>query len=151
MLNSGNNPLNDQKKSSTVNFEENLTSNIDQNMILHTRIKSSDLVLTQSVDDPPDLNWIVTDPDDPNVLQTYPEFKYAHPIHCTLYAGDVLYIPAMWYHQVSQNCLTIAVNYWYEQIFDFRYVFYQTIQRMKSALQDDDIIDDDDHNTKNTL
>ena len=37
----------------------------------------------------------------------------------------------MWYHRVSQTCLTISVNYWYEQNFDFRFIFYQTIKRMK--------------------
>lgn len=44
----------------------------------------------------------------------------AHPIRCTVTAGQVLYIPAMWYHRVSQNCLTVSVNYWYDQKFDFR-------------------------------
>ena len=36
-------------------------------------------------------------------------------------AGQVLYIPAMWYHRVSQSQFTIAVNYWYDQRFDHRY------------------------------
>ena len=45
-------------------------------------------------------------------------------------AGEVLYIPSMWYHYVTQTCLTIAVNYWYDQRFDFRYVFYQTIRNI---------------------
>ena len=36
----------------------------------------------------------------------------------------------MWYHYVTQTCLTIAVNYWYDQRFDFRYVFYQTIHNI---------------------
>jgi hypothetical protein len=29
----------------------------------------------------------------------------------------------MWYHQVSQTQLTISINYWYEQRFDFRWAY----------------------------
>ena len=39
----------------------------------------------------------------------------------------------MWYHYVTQTCLTIAVNYWYDQRFDFRYVFYQTVRNIAST------------------
>jgi jumonji domain-containing protein 7 len=70
------------------------------------------------------ISWIPIDPDDEysSIVDRYPQFVHANPLRCTLYRGDVLYIPAMWYHRVSQNCLTIAVNYWVEQSFDFRWV-----------------------------
>lgn len=55
-----------------------------------------------------------------------------HPIHIHVQAGEVLYLPAMWYHQVSQTCPTIAVNYWYDQRFDFRYVFANLSRQLKS-------------------
>ncbi|KAH8664067.1 cupin-like domain-containing protein [Xylariales sp. PMI_506] len=55
------------------------------------------------------------DPDKPDVRQT----KYsalAEPMRVTLNPGDMLYLPAMWYHKVSQSCseegVCIAVNYW---------------------------------------
>lgn len=66
------------------------------------------------------LPWIPLDPANPNAISKYPQFRLAHPIHCTVKAGEVLYIPAMWYHRVSQTCKTVAVNYWYDQRFDFR-------------------------------
>lgn len=35
--------------------------------------------------------------------------------------GDVLYIPAMWYHRVTQTETTVAVNYWYNMEFDHKW------------------------------
>jgi jumonji domain-containing protein 7 len=58
------------------------------------------------------------------------KWQHLHPIRVTVRAGETLYLPAMWYHQVSQNCATIAVNYWYEMKFDFRYVFHQMCRRV---------------------
>ena len=78
------------------------------------------------------LSWISIDP---NIKETY--FKYnsdmnlTTSIQCVVKSGEVLYIPAMWYHRVSQNCLTIAINYWYEQKFNYKYVFYKTIKNIK--------------------
>lgn len=66
------------------------------------------------------LPWIDIDPDDPQLLASHPNMRSAHPMRVTVRAGEVLYIPAMWYHQVSQTEITIAVNFWYEQRFDFR-------------------------------
>lgn len=57
------------------------------------------------------------------------KWQHLHPIRVTVRAGETLYLPAMWYHQVSQHCTTIAINYWYEMKFDFRYVFYQMCRR----------------------
>lgn len=74
----------------------------------------------------PTVSWIDCDPNDPLVLQKHPRFSRAHPVRCTVQPGEILYIPAMWYHRVSQTKLTIAVNYWYDQQFDFRYVLVQT-------------------------
>jgi jumonji domain-containing protein 7 len=89
--------------------------------------------------DYPTLRWIHYDPDadcshhrgNATVLSS----QFAHPLRCTLSAGEVLYIPAMWYHRVSQTCHTVAVNYWYDQRFDFRYVFYQTVKRISAAVE----------------
>lgn len=77
-----------------------------------------------------ELSWIPLDPDDPLATNIHPPFAYAHPLRCHLRAGEVLYIPAMWYHRVSQTCMTIAVNMWYDMRFDYRYVFCNTIQKL---------------------
>ncbi|KAK0124231.1 hypothetical protein ONS95_009206 [Cadophora gregata] len=43
--------------------------------------------------------------------------KYVEPIRVTLEQGDMLYLPALWYHKVLQSCskegLCVAVNYWW--------------------------------------
>jgi jumonji domain-containing protein 7 len=55
------------------------------------------------------------DPDYPSSSTT----KYsnlARPIRVTLNPGDMLYLPAMWYHKVKQSSLqegcVVAINYW---------------------------------------
>eukprot|EP01038_Epipyxis_sp_PR26KG_P014938 gene14938-20094_t len=85
----------------------------------NNKILKSDLMLTTHDCPSSTISWIPLDPDDPDVLKKYPDFVNCHPIHCKLKQGDILYIPAMWYHRVSQTKLTIAVNYWYDQRFDF--------------------------------
>ena len=41
----------------------------------------------------------------------------ARPMNVKLGEGDMLYLPALWYHKVSQECnsegLCSSVNYWY--------------------------------------
>ena len=43
--------------------------------------------------------------------------RQARPMSITLNEGDMLYLPALWYHKVSQRCnsegLCASVNYWY--------------------------------------
>lgn len=51
-------------------------------------------------------------------LEKYPLLRYAHPIRIHVNAGDMLYLPALWYHRVTQTCETVAVNYWYDMRFD---------------------------------
>jgi jumonji domain-containing protein 7 len=57
------------------------------------------------------------DPDKPK-QNTTPFSHYSQPLRVTLDEGDMLYLPALWYHKVSQSCneegLCVAVNYWYD-------------------------------------
>lgn len=97
---------------------------INSDVVLDTkdkRIKKRDIHISD-INLPSDtLTWISDNPDRPmQTLLANDSYKYTHPITCTVRAGEVLYIPAMWYHQVTQNQLTIAVNFWYDQVFDFR-------------------------------
>jgi jumonji domain-containing protein 7 len=45
----------------------------------------------------------------------------SRPLRATLNQGDMLYLPALWYHKVSQSCseegICCAVNYWYDMDF----------------------------------
>lgn len=67
------------------------------------------------------IHWIaadVTRKDDPTYMAKYPLLKYTHTIHVTVKAGDLLYLPALWFHRVTQSCETVAINYWYDMQLD---------------------------------
>lgn len=81
-----------------------------------------DMMLSSEGCPSPTVSWIDFDPDSPDAVASYPPFAMAHPLRCRVRAGEMLYIPALWYHRVTQSTVTIAVNYWYDQRFDFRYI-----------------------------
>ncbi|KAJ9663302.1 hypothetical protein H2201_005746 [Coniosporium apollinis] len=78
--------------------------------------------LEAEVDDPPTKTTFPTwDPDNPSLRPT-PFSHLSRPMRVTLDEGDMLYLPALWYHKVSQTCnkkerLCISVNYWYDMEF----------------------------------
>ncbi|KAF8470130.1 cupin-like domain-containing protein [Kalaharituber pfeilii] len=95
-------------------------------------------------DDPPSEVpcWPTLDPDDPTRRPTR-FWDYCRPLRVELNRGDILYLPAMWYHKVSQECspgsVCIAVNYWYDM--DYQGPFYSLCQFVRSSaliLSDED-------------
>jgi len=63
----------------------------------------------------------VWDPEEPDIRRS----EYSHlskPVTVTLQEGDMLYLPAMWYHKVRQTSgkegFACAVNYWYDMSFE---------------------------------
>ncbi|KAH8801572.1 cupin-like domain-containing protein [Xylogone sp. PMI_703] len=61
--------------------------------------------------------------------------ELARPMRVTLEAGDMFYLPALWFHKVSQSCseegLCVAVNYWYDM--DFSGSFYPLCNLARST------------------
>jgi len=45
-------------------------------------------------------------------LERYPKFAFARPRRITVEQGDLLYLPAGWFHEVSSEGLHVAVNFW---------------------------------------
>jgi peptidyl-lysine (3S)-dioxygenase / protease len=56
--------------------------------------------------------------------QPSPHSHLARPMRVRLDEGDMLYLPALWYHSVSQTSnpdkggINVSVNYWYDMDFD---------------------------------
>lgn len=91
--------------------------------------------LVMAVDEPEEYVPFATwDPDEPAVNAT-PYSRLSQPLRVTLQEGDMLYLPALWYHKVSQSCseegICCAVNYWYD--LDFSGGFWSTANFVRST------------------
>ncbi|KJX94163.1 jmjc domain-containing protein 7 [Zymoseptoria brevis] len=62
----------------------------------------------------------IWDPDKPDVRSTRYS-KLSRPLRVTLNEGDMMYLPALWYHKVGQGNgeegFACSVNYWYDMEF----------------------------------
>ncbi|XP_071449889.1 bifunctional peptidase and (3S)-lysyl hydroxylase Jmjd7 [Hetaerina americana] len=66
--------------------------------------------------------WICIDPEKPD-LMAYPLYSNATQVKVRVHEGDVLFLPAHWFHHVKQSHQCIAVNFWYDVRFDHRYAY----------------------------
>ncbi|KAM7254774.1 hypothetical protein ACFE04_020015 [Oxalis oulophora] len=59
-------------------------------------------------------------------------FNGPKPYEVTVNAGEILYLPSMWFHHVRQSPnesgYTIAINYWYDMQFDIKYAYFNFLQ-----------------------
>ncbi|RAL40385.1 hypothetical protein DM860_006455 [Cuscuta australis] len=64
-------------------------------------------------------------------------FNGPKPFEVTVKAGEVLYLPSMWFHHVRQSPdrrgLTIALNYWYDMQFDVKYAYFNFLQSIPAS------------------
>ena len=102
--------------------DQNCTSNIDIYKSAHYELDGgSQLHIVE--DDGPDVPWVSVNPLDPDLV-THPQYANATPIHCTLKAGDMLYLPSLWFHHLRQSHGAIAgshppQNYVFYYFFNF--------------------------------
>lgn len=57
----------------------------------------------------------VVDVDNPD-LKTYPLYARSQCTEITLEAGQVLYIPALWFHNVATECFSVSVNAFFRHL-----------------------------------
>jgi len=86
------------------------------------------------------IHWIATDLfgtnsdriDDKD--KEFPLSKYAHPITVKVRAGELLYLPSLWFHRVTQTRETIGINYWYDMNFESpMWCYFHLLQQLRSS------------------
>ena len=50
-------------------------------------------------------------------------------------AGDVLYLPSLWFHHLRQSHGCVAVNFWYDMEFDARYAYNNFLREVSEAVK----------------
>ena len=98
-------------------------------------IDGGDHFSIEEIEEAPEIPWIAIDPLNPD-LETYPDFQNAHPVRITLKAGDVLYLPSLWFHHLRQSHGCIAVNFWYDMEFDGKFNYFNFVNEIKNLLDD---------------
>lgn len=88
------------------------------------------------------VHWIATDlfgkdvvsgNDQSNSSEEFPLSRYAHPITVRVKAGELLYLPSLWFHRVTQTCETIGINYWYDMNFESpMWCYFHFLQNLRS-------------------
>lgn len=73
----------------------------DSNSVHYTGKWSLQVEIDKKINGLQRTSWI-----DESSIKALPNVK------CTVLPGEMLYLPALWYHRVSQTKQTIAVNYW---------------------------------------
>lgn len=73
----------------------------------------------------PQIEWISVDP---LQLDTFPLYKHTLPLRVTLNPGDMLYLPSLWFHEVSQDNFTVAVNFWYDMDFGPNHCYFEYLK-----------------------
>ncbi|CAJ1925901.1 unnamed protein product [Cylindrotheca closterium] len=71
------------------------------------------------------------------LLEEYPLLKHVKPLEIRVREGEMLYLPSLWFHRVTQSCETVGVNYWYDMRFDSPswcyFTFLQQLQHIKEV------------------
>ena len=75
------------------------------------------------------IEWVSVDPLNPDFTK-YPNFKKANILKVRVFAGDILYLPSLWYHHVQQSHECIAINFWFDMEYDSKYCYYKFVEKI---------------------
>lgn len=65
-------------------------------------------------------------------MECFPLTKHTHPFKIKVKAGEMLYLPSLWFHSVTQTCETVGLNYWYDMKFDVKWCYFNFLQNLAS-------------------
>jgi len=88
--------------------------------------------------------WVELDPANYNeACKMHPPFAHVpkeliRRVHVN--KNECLFLPAGWWHRVTQTEPTIAINYWYDREFEAIWSLESCVEEMMAALQSDDKI-----------
>ena len=91
-------------------------------------------------DNNPKTKWIEPDVkmylDGKYSSEQFPLLSKSNPVKVLVSQGEMLYIPSLWLHRVTQTTETVGVNFWYDMKFDSaHWCYFNFIQQMKSEQQ----------------
>lgn len=84
-------------------------------------------------EDSTNVPWIPLDPLNPD-YERYPSYRLAKPLQCTVKAGEMLYLPSLWFHHVRHSHGCIAVNFWYDMEYDIKYNYFQLVESLTNTV-----------------
>lgn len=103
----------------------------DYRPALHRKLADGTFV-TEEQRDLAAVPWISVDPLKPD-FSRFPLFSRATPIKVRVNAGDLLYLPSLWFHHLRQSHGCIAVNFWYDMDYDCKYTYLSFVQKVDSV------------------
>lgn len=116
-----------------LNLNHNHPSNVDMEPVCPEKSTGQEAC-------PAYVRWIeadvaaLTDPHYEQIQRIeFPLLKYAHPIHqVRVQAGELLYLPSLWFHRVTQSRETIGLNYWYNMNFNSpHWCYFQLVSQLQ--------------------
>lgn len=87
------------------------------------------------------VHWIAADPfRNDTEHNEFSLLQYAHPIpDVRVRKGELLYLPSLWFHRVTQTRETVGINYWYDMNFASPlWCYFHLLQQMQSTKKGDD-------------
>ncbi|EEY64456.1 uncharacterized protein PITG_15677 [Phytophthora infestans T30-4] len=113
--------------------EENLQEDLEATERFHENYPQYEKWTILSSPDKGETPWIPVDPLNID-KEKYPLAATLNPIEVVLNAGEVLYLPSLWYHRAAHLCPTISVNYWHDMEFDCRYVYFNFVHDIGATI-----------------
>ena len=78
------------------------------------------------------VHWIASNVLEPD-LQDFPLLRHTHVFpEVRVQEGEMLYLPSLWFHRVTQTRESVAINYWYDMKFETpSWIYFHLLQQMK--------------------